>query len=75
MRFTGLKDKNGLEIYENDLLKDPDGNVFEVRWQPYSAAWELEGKKRFCLFAQRCIELFEIVGNVYENPEPLEAAL
>ena len=73
MQFTGLHDKNGVEIYEGDIAKDPDGNVFEVIWNKGAASFELRNKISHFLFVQRYIDMFEVIGNIYENPELLEA--
>lgn len=72
MQFTGLNDINKSDIYDGDLLRDSDGNVLEVKWQPFSASWALWGKRSRFLFAHRCIDLLEIIGNIHENPELLE---
>ena len=72
MQFTGQKDKNKVDIYDGDLLRDSDGNVLEAKWQPFSASWALWGKRSRFLFAHRCIDLLEIIGNIHENPELLE---
>jgi hypothetical protein len=70
-QFTGLRDKGGREIYEGDIAKDPDGKTHVVKWQCYSAAWEFYGKLGSSLFVMRYPDMFEIIGNVHDNPELL----
>lgn len=78
MQCTGLKDKNGKEIYEGDicLVHDLEKEVVEVIFRKDTASFEgfLRGIKTF---KNPHIELFgsyyEIIGNIYENPELLES--
>ena len=77
---TGLKDKNGKEIFEGDILGiDTDEEVVNVNiyWDSKHALFMFESEKynEKDLLAELVEDNtypFEIVGNIYENPELLE---
>lgn len=72
MQFTGLKDKNGKEIYEKDILKEsaPRGYKDFVSFSNGSFGMD----NIITSLSQHTIDGlgFEIIGNLYENPELLE---
>ena len=75
MQSTGLLDKNGKEIFEGDivLVLDSPYTVFydnergSYRLKPHDDRWNVDYMSNFSHGGN-----FEVVGNIYENPELLE---
>ncbi|QOP49049.1 YopX family protein [Lacticaseibacillus paracasei] len=76
MQYTGLKDKNGREIYEGDVLdiglRNQDGKpvIAPVSYEKYAAGYVLDNGGNGIW--QRLTEDCEVIGNIFENPELLE---
>ena len=65
MQFTGLKDKNGKEIYEGDIIEDESGHRWDMKWEQGS----MEPFGHYYDFPN---ESWKIIGNIYENPNLLK---
>ena len=83
MQSTGIKDKNGFEIYEGDILKlhaiflAPDDKIGYLEYSPkygYSIIFEGNRLYRQEYWASTNKLNYEVIGNIYESPELLEVS-
>jgi uncharacterized phage protein (TIGR01671 family) len=71
MQFSGLKDKDGREIYEGDLVCfNDDNDTYAVSWsEKYLTLGYFSGTE--CADTLSNNDTCQLIGNIYENPELL----
>lgn len=76
MQYTGLKDKDGVEIYEGDICNflyeiNNMNEIVTVAWNPSLMGWRFENPTYISIRALTITNsgTLKVIGNIHDNPE------
>ncbi|MEN2312517.1 YopX family protein [Lacticaseibacillus paracasei] len=80
MQYAGLHDKNGREIYEGDIIvthpksryEAPKSGVVQYRESRPMFGYKTEDGEEYNIWSSNAYRTYEVIGNIFENPELLE---